>query len=588
MSPLFIKHFVKSAGLMSSIGKSLITPSAWSPRAQAVGSYALSSGIAEGGNYMMEEMGSDAGTPGRILAHVAAHALIGGPLSTLRGRQQAFYARNPVTRAQEWSSPKFFKNVALKSTLIPAGDILINAAKGSSSAKDMLGTSSQAVSTLSENITGMKPGETPYDAAARRIVNSIFMPEAGSSVGATTPGSGNIVPEADLASQKAIQDFITKHPEQKDKVLSFKFLNDIPASVAKQVSERDIGNSVGAFGKVMKNTEDASKNVANASGNVADTSSPLGGLGQRLDSMADLMKPISNSFKMVQDNAKPIAIGLGTTAAAVGGYNLLRDYLNYNRIKAEREAKDKSRKVGANVWGNIIGTLAGGGLAYNNAVNTGLSGSEAILPVLIGGISGGAAGGGYVKGRANGMSKWEATKAMKGPIAMTLANDMYGAPLWANMKGNIQAQKDNHLAAIKSNSPAGEWSNKDIALGVGGGALTLGALAALYQGTRAAKSVADGQPLVNATTTNSVFTGAGGPENPNVGGKMYVTLPTKNPGDKETTIELPLENMPLSSALVNKLRRDTKRRLRTESDYRTVRKDAPENSDRIKQLMAVR
>jgi hypothetical protein len=44
--------------------------------------------------------------------------------------------------------------------------------------------------------------------------------------------------------------------------------------------------------------------------------------------------------------------------------------------------------------------------------------------------------------------------------------------------------------------------------------------------------------------------------------------------------------MPLSSTLINKIRRDTKRRLRTESDTRTLREE-DRSPERMKQLMAV-
>jgi len=52
-------------------------------------------------------------------------------------------------------------------------------------------------------------------------------------------------------------------------------------------------------------------------------------------------------------------------------------------------------------------------------------------------------------------------------------------------------------------------------------------------------------------------------------GTLRVTLPTKRPGDQETTIEMPLEQIRLPNTIIQKLRRDTKRRLRTESAERT-------------------
>ena len=59
------------------------------------------------------------------------------------------------------------------------------------------------------------------------------------------------------------------------------------------------------------------------------------------------------------------------------------------------------------------------------------------------------------------------------------------------------------------------------------------------------------------------------------GGRIRVTLPTKKPGDMETALDMPLDQMPLSGALKAKLRRDALRRLRKETDERTVRRSLP-------------
>ena len=121
---------------------------------------------------------------------------------------------------------------------------------------------------------------------------------------------------------------------------------------------------------------------------------------------------------------------------------------------------------------------------------------------------------------------------------------------------------------------------------VGGGILGLAALAALYQGTRAAKRVGDGEPLVNASTSNNVYAGgSGGTENPNMGGKVRVTLPTRHAGDNETQVEFPMENMPMSGAIIDQIRRDTKRRLRTEGASRTIHPGAAPTT--MKSLMSV-
>ncbi len=53
------------------------------------------------------------------------------------------------------------------------------------------------------------------------------------------------------------------------------------------------------------------------------------------------------------------------------------------------------------------------------------------------------------------------------------------------------------------------------------------------------------------------------------GGRIRVTLPTKNPGDSETTIDLPTENFDLSKSLYGRLKRDTRSRLLSETRQRT-------------------
>jgi hypothetical protein len=55
-------------------------------------------------------------------------------------------------------------------------------------------------------------------------------------------------------------------------------------------------------------------------------------------------------------------------------------------------------------------------------------------------------------------------------------------------------------------------------------------------------------------------------------GRVKVTLPTKKPGDSETMLDLPMEDIQLSNALRMRLGRDTRRRLYTETRERTARR----------------
>ena len=123
--------------------------------------------------------------------------------------------------------------------------------------------------------------------------------------------------------------------------------------------------------------------------------------------------------------------------------------------------------------------------------------------------------------------------------------------------------------------PAVQWAAGLTALG-----LSAAGIYALSQIARANKRKADGKETPPVTNIN--MTGGGGeggapgapgapagPAKPSAG-TLRVTLPTRNGKDNETQVEMPLEQIGLSKTLINKIRRDTKRRLRLESDGRTL------------------
>ena len=121
-------------------------------------------------------------------------------------------------------------------------------------------------------------------------------------------------------------------------------------------------------------------------------------------------------------------------------------------------------------------------------------------------------------------------------------------------------------------SPAAQWAAGLTALG-----LSAAGIYALSQIARANKRKADGKETPPVTNIN--MTGGGGeggapgapagPAAPSAG-TLRVTLPTRGGKDNETQVEMPLEQIGLSKTLINKIRRDTKRRLRLESDGRTL------------------
>ena len=120
--------------------------------------------------------------------------------------------------------------------------------------------------------------------------------------------------------------------------------------------------------------------------------------------------------------------------------------------------------------------------------------------------------------------------------------------------------------------PAAQWAAGLTALG-----LSAAGIYALSQIARANKRKADGKETPPVTNIN--MTGGGGeggapgaPAGPAAlsAGTLRVTLPTRGGKDNETQVEMPLEQIGLSKTLINKIRRDTKRRLRSESDGRTL------------------
>lgn len=56
------------------------------------------------------------------------------------------------------------------------------------------------------------------------------------------------------------------------------------------------------------------------------------------------------------------------------------------------------------------------------------------------------------------------------------------------------------------------------------------------------------------------------------GSRLKVTLPTRNPGDQETTIDMPFDQIALSGTATGQVLRDLRRRLRAETKSRTNRK----------------
>ena len=90
-------------------------------------------------------------------------------------------------------------------------------------------------------------------------------------------------------------------------------------------------------------------------------------------------------------------------------------------------------------------------------------------------------------------------------------------------------------------------------------------------------------------TSNALHSMAAASKNEQ-GGRIRVTLPTRKPGDAETQLDMPMQQVPLSNALFGKLQRDVRTRLHRETKERTrvVHLSPEEKQRRAMTLMAAR
>ena len=161
----------------------------------------------------------------------------------------------------------------------------------------------------------------------------------------------------------------------------------------------------------------------------------------------------------------------------------------------------------------------------------------------------------------------EQIEALKNPLAPVSAPAPAPAPAPISISVPPSANNTNKDSTVTQSLGTKEY----LGLGVLG---AVGAYA-LYQLARSSKRKADGleNPPVTNVTIAGGSGGSGGSDSsapPASVGTLRVTLPTKGKMDNETQVEMPLERIGLSNALLQKIRRDTKRKLRGESDSRTL------------------
>jgi hypothetical protein len=228
---------------------------------------------------------------------------------------------------------------------------------------------------------------------------------------------------------------------------------------------------------------------------------------------------------VVKAGSEKKAMQLLKNPAIIGGAGnaALWDYLSQEAQPWQKEYwQDTSRhRLGMALLNSLLG--AGGG----HAIGKGLSG-----------LSQGVAGAG------------EALAGGAGTIALSPVKDLILNLLPASSK--VGPALD---AATKPAKGFLEGLSTNQKL-LGGGLGLAGLLTAGYLGSKGVGAVKD---LANAQQARA-------------GGRVRVALPTKDPNDEETTIELPIDDLDVSKAQFGKLQRDLRRRIRKETKERTAQR----------------
>jgi len=116
-----------------------------------------------------------------------------------------------------------------------------------------------------------------------------------------------------------------------------------------------------------------------------------------------------------------------------------------------------------------------------------------------------------------------------------------------------QGGKNLDSSSALQNAEAAAMKYLPVALG-GAGLLGLGAL---------------GVSALNRRSAPSVNVNTGGSQQDDGEGKLHVNLPIKRPGDHDTSVELPLSSLKIPQTTLQRIGRDTRRRLRWETNLRT-------------------
>lgn len=233
----------------------------------------------------------------------------------------------------------------------------------------------------------------------------------------------------------------------------------------------------------------------------------------------------------------------------------------------------------------MIGPLIGGGIELGATVRSANQSGAPIDPITA--LTAAAAGGysGYRwQHMTGGKNKAEIAQNVGKNLGVTIGDLMLprGVDAFQTARQSMSLNnqiKQQELAKGSRPAPApvavsnsSTMMSPEAAKLLGGSIVGAGALYALSNFLKSKQSQPPSVIQQIAPPASDVASPQGSPAGlESSAGTLRVTLPTRKANDQETQVEIPLERIGLSNALMNKIKRDTKRRLRSESDSRTHR-----------------
>ena len=352
----------------------------------------------------------------------------------------------------------------------------------------------------------------------------------------------------------------------KDHLSLAESLKTVPGGI-KDISEAAGGFNRGAQGLGNAGaaiTPDTARQVVTG---LTEIPQKIDAFGNKIDDTNSLLRGAMNSFGDTATRAGQFLsspkglMTMGGIAAAGGGYSILRDWLNHRQARKDRESEidaiRRERKVAAPGPAVSAGeyflkkvlpaTVVGGGEAYMNYD------PDHPWTAMLGGAI----------GAGSGSQLWRGRSALK-----FNPKGIFGVGAGAILPRTLALVSEETKKIHNENQASGgvPWKSLGGAAAVGGGLYLLNKLI--------------NKPAPDPTTNVQVdapvtvqgggggFGGSGEPAAPGLG-TLKIVLPKQHDRAHETSVQMPLENLALPQTYYDRIKRDTKRQLRTELNDRT-------------------